>query len=227
MKNAIGGIALFLSFLFISSSLRAQLDAFNAGMKLGVAGTQISGDGYRGFRKAGPVGGFFVSRQFTEKWGGLMEIQYIRKGSFDPPDPENGKFDSYKIDLQYVELPIMATFELSKFLWEAGVSMGYLFSHRQEDEFGPIREEDVERFIQMRDYEFAFNLGLNFQISEKLYLNARYSRSIYPIANHPQWVRGYIGLFGGSYNQTLQFTLGYHILGKNHAYDTTGRQKEF
>lgn len=225
MKLKIAPVALLL--LISAFSANAQLDAFNAGLKLGVAGTQISGDGYTGFRKAGPVGGFFVSRQFNERWGGLMEIQYIRKGSFDPPDPENGKFDQYKIDLQYVELPLMATFEFSKFHWEAGLSVGYLFSHQQADELGPIREEDVSRLIEMRDYEFAFNVGMNFQASERLYLNVRYSRSIYPVANRPQWVSGYIGLFGGSYNQTLQFSLGYHILGKNHAYDTSDRQKSF
>lgn len=220
-------LSILVVLCFTAPRVKAQQDAFNAGMKLGVAGTQISGDGYTGFRKAGLVGGVFVSRQFNDRWGGLMEIQYVRKGSFDPPDPENFKHDYYKIDLQYIELPIMATFELSKFHWEAGLSVGYLFSHQQEDEFGPVRDEDISRLIEMRDFEFAFNIGLNFQASERMYLNVRYSHSIYPIANTPQWITGYIGFFGGSYNQTLQFSLGYHILGKNHSYDTTDRQKSF
>ncbi len=218
-----------LSVLFFGfcSALSAQQNTFNAGMKLGVAGTQISGDGFAGFRKAGLVGGVFVSRQFNERWGGLMEIQYVRKGSFDPPDPENGKFDQYKIDLQYVEIPLMATFELSQFHWEAGLSIGYLFAHRQEDEFGPIRDENISRLIEMRDLDFSLNIGLNFQASERLYLNVRYNHSVYPIANTPQWVTGYVGFFGGSYNQTLQFSLGYHILGRNHFYQTSDRQKSF
>jgi hypothetical protein len=171
-------ITFFISLSFISKS---QSTRFNAGIRAGVAGTQIAGDGYEGFNKAGVIAGPYVSTQFSDKFGGKLEMLYIQKGSWDPADPENGKFESYRINLSYIELPLMATYKLGKFDWETGVSFGTLLSSSQEDENGPISEQMA--FLEFKTFELAVNLGLTYSLTDRFAVNVRYSRSFLPIAN--------------------------------------------
>jgi hypothetical protein len=205
-------IAVLISFSFLGQS---QGTRFNAGIRGGVAGTQIAGDGYKGFDKAGVIAGPYVSTQFTDKFGAKLEMLYIQKGSWDPADPEKGKFESYRINLSYIELPVMATYKLGKFNWETGVSFGTLLSSSQEDENGPISEQMA--FLEFNDFELAVNLGLTYSLSDRFVVNVRYSRSFLPIANEVIFRPRFGGFFGGSYNTVAQFTINYEFLKSDRA----------
>ena len=55
---------------------------FKAGFTLGIAATQVDGDTYGGFDKAGPVAGVWVGRNLGNSWLGRMELRYAQKGSY-------------------------------------------------------------------------------------------------------------------------------------------------
>src|SRR6056300_1683315 len=97
-------IALFLAlFVFTSSYLIGQEDnKFKAGIKAGLNSSQITGDGYAGFNKLNLQGGFLLQKPINETSQLQFEILYIQKGSFDPGDPDNGNYQTYRIHLDYI-----------------------------------------------------------------------------------------------------------------------------
>ena len=54
---------------------------FQGGPILGFTATQVDGDTYSGYNKAGVIIGGFVNKKFSEKWSSQLEIKYIQKGS--------------------------------------------------------------------------------------------------------------------------------------------------
>lgn len=203
-----------LFFLFIISQLSGfntplalAQSPFRAGISAGITTTQIDGDGYAGFDKAGIGIGGFVNNNFgSEKWSGQMELLYVQKGSRRPPNLEKG-VTLYQINLAYVEIPVLAKFTYKKLVYEAGLSFGQLIRHREFDMSGEIFNSP-----SFKKTELAFNIGASIFFSEKLSLNARFVRSILPVRDFVYLARyGFLGFVGGSYNTALLYTLRYQF----------------
>ena len=191
-----------LFFLFLPLSLIAQ--RFTGGVELGLNASQIQGDLWAGYNKAGLVAGAFVFTRFDDRWGAQMEIRYAAKGS---SININGPYIE-KIRLQYIEIPVLGTFDLvDKIKLQAGISFGYLFSAAQN--FGSGYQE----FDNMPNRtELAMCGGINYELFDRLDVNARYSYSILPI-----WER-YPGAtyFEGNawFNDVITFGIYYWIGGR-------------
>ena len=82
---------------------------FKAGALAGIATTQVDGDTYAGYNKAGLLAGGFVTHKFSpeSKWSASFEIRYIQKGSRKVPHPDKGDFADYKLKLNYAEVPLL------------------------------------------------------------------------------------------------------------------------
>ena len=93
------------TILLVLINLGIQAQNFNAGLTLGIAATQVDGDGYGGFDKAGPIGGIWVSRNFHRNWFGRMELRYTQKGSYAKTSTETSSF--YRMRLHYFEVPLL------------------------------------------------------------------------------------------------------------------------
>lgn len=195
----------YISFQINTISLAQS--PFKAGIFSGITTSQIDGDGYSGFDKLGFGIGGFVNNNFNSKnFSWQMELLYIHKGSRRPPDPEKG-VTLYQINLNYVEIPVLAKLQFKKLVYEAGLSYGQLIRHREFDISGELLHTSA-----FKKKELAFNAGLNFFFNEKISFNARFIRSILPVRDYAVLTRfGFFGFVGGSYNTALLYTLRFHF----------------
>ena len=187
-------IVLLLIPLFVTAQ------RFKGGILMGMNVSQIDGDNFPGYNKAGLVGGAFVFTDFKEKWGAQMEIRYAAKGSAAP------KYFSYtrKYRLQYIEVPLLAQYEpVNKLKIQFGLSFGYLFSAAQSDGYGYEKFEEIPS-----RGEVAVSAGINYSLTKHLDINARFSYSVLPVFSN------YTGSTWGTgawYNNVLTFAIYYRI----------------
>ena len=76
-------------------SIYSTAQNFDAGFTLGLTATQVDGDGYGGFDKAGPIAGIWVSRNFKGSWMGRMELRYAQKGTLRKHRTKHPVFTGY------------------------------------------------------------------------------------------------------------------------------------
>ena len=120
-------LKLFIISLFTFISLAAFSQQFNGGIMAGVVASQVAGDTYQGFDKAGIFAGGFVNYQFTRRSVVQMELEYFQKGSRHNPDTKANDYREYLFRTNYIELPLLYQFVISKhFKVEAGPSAGFL-----------------------------------------------------------------------------------------------------
>jgi len=202
----------FFFVTWIGFILLANAQDFKGGLIAGVNTSQIDGDGYGGFNKVGFIFGGFVSRNFNEKLTGQFEMIYIGKGSVKPAHPDRGDYTFRKIHLDYIEMPLILKIfpekllkkENLKFIFDIGLSYSVLMSNKEMDEFG-----EVDIIKPFKSGELSYQIGINYAISENLFVNFRSSRSITPIANKVLITS--FGIFGGSFNNLISLTLGYQF----------------
>lgn len=191
-------IFLTISLFLLSANLLAQ--RFKGGVMAGVNVSQIDGDSWAGYNKAGLVGGAFVYTDFTDKWGAQMEIRYAAKGS---ATPKNYSY-SRKYRLQYIEIPVLATFKALKYIaFQGGLSFGYMFNAGENDGgYG------YQKISLGKSTETALCVGANFSYFKSFDLNARFAYSVFPIS------AGYITQtfnYGALYNDVITFGVYFHI----------------
>ncbi|PCJ86780.1 MAG: hypothetical protein COA57_05555 [Flavobacteriales bacterium] len=196
-------IIFFLFFLSIQSFSQSR---FKAGFLAGLTTSQINGDGYAGFNKIGPIIGVFVNSDIKEKWQVQFEINYINKGSKDPPNHEIGKYNFTRINLHYIEVPVLAKYYWKKFNFQLGVTLGTLAKERWTDANGKI-----PAYINFKRYELGYLAGVSWEATKSLTLNWRYQSSLLPVANRVTFDPVRFGFFGGSHNIGILLTLRYEI----------------
>ena len=127
------------------------------------------------------------------------------KGSRKVSNPEKGDFDEYRLNLHYIEVPVLFRYHYkSKFVFEAGPSFATLIASSEEDEFGPL--PDARPFNRT---EIGFITGLDYILSPHVVMNLRQNYSILPIREHQS---GAVYLLNrGQYNSVIMFTLRYYL----------------
>lgn len=193
------------TILLVLINLGIQAQNFNAGLTLGIAATQVDGDGYGGFDKAGPIGGIWVSRNFHRNWFGRMELRYTQKGSYAKTSTETSSF--YRMRLHYFEVPLLTGYRfVNGFQTIAGLSAGYLGGAQEMTDLGSFPDEDIDAF---KKFEMAGIVGIEYNYSERWAIGTYFSYSLAPIRNH----RGSITyrLNKGQYNQVLELIVRYKI----------------
>ncbi len=169
MKNRLK-LILFLSIV----CLTAQAQRFNGGLIFGFSGSQVAGDTYSGYDKFGLFGGGFVNYQFSDFLTLQMEMEYVQKGSRHNPKGED--VSSYKLSLDYVEVPLLLKITLYKGLKvEAGLSGGILVRSYEEINGNSVSSRPFQ------STNFSTVLGLSYQFSKKFTASFRASDSFTPI----------------------------------------------
>lgn len=190
-------------FLFIALAGEAQI--FKGGVHAGLVGSQVAGDLFSGYNKAGISAGGWVSLQFSVHSEIQMELSYIQKGSRENPNYEKDRMDSYLMRLGYVELPVLYRMIYSdKLNFETGLSMNFLM-HSFEERNGWVLDNP---FAQTN---LCFILGLSYNLNERLRANFRTNNSLFSIrkekANGDVW-----RLFEhGQYSDALVLSLYYRF----------------
>ena len=111
MKN----ISIFiLLFYFTLTAGKAQsiLGSFSAGVNL----TQVDGDEVYGFHKVGFNGGPSAIIPFGKHWSVSIETLFSQKGSYQKPQFNDSLTYEYRLNLNYVEVPVLIHFEDKKLI---------------------------------------------------------------------------------------------------------------
>lgn len=194
-------IYIFFLFLFFSYKIQAQ-QRFKAGIKLGLSTSQVAGDTYSGFHKAGLVGGAFVTARLKENWTSQFEIIYIQKGSRHNFNTDKGDLTFYFLQLDYIEVPILFQFHQKKFSFEFGPGISYLLKEKEYNEV-----MDLTGYRPFNKEEITLNIGINYIFYKNLCINWRYSNSVTSIRSHASGASTWYN--PGQLNNVLAFSLTY------------------
>jgi len=192
---------LYIFLLFFSLHIYSQ-NKFKAGLKAGISTSQVAGDTYAGFNKAGIAGGGFVRADINEKWSTQFEILFIQKGSKHVGNPEKGDYTYYMMQLNYIEIPLLFQYHQKKFMYEVGPGIAYLTSYREYDTYS-----EITGLRPFNSTEINFNIGIDYNIIKNLNINWRYSNSLNAIRKHASGAAYWWN--PGQQNNVLTFTLTY------------------
>ena len=172
---------LFSLILFFGIYQSALAQQFHGGLTLGLAGSQVAGDTYSGYKKAGIVAGGFVSLDVSDRSALQMELTYFQKGTRENPTEKNN-YDFYLFRANYIELPVLYQFKTGSqrnFIIEAGPSLGFLVGYYEEDETEIISDytSNTPARISLQinlgiRWLFTQHIGFSFRIHDSL-LNIR------------------------------------------------------
>ena len=181
----------------------AQL--FKGGVMAGIVASQVAGDSYSGFNKAGVFGGGYIYWMFTQHSALQFEIDFVQKGSRHNPDAENDDFESYILRVNYIEAPLLYRFFYSKKLsFEIGPSVGFLMSHFEERDYNPVADNPFKETV------LSGIIGLNYAITENIKVDFRTSNSISSIRKNNFGVKRFTTKWG-QFNDALILSVHYQF----------------
>lgn len=190
------------SFILIGQSSSEK--KFHAGFKVGMNTSQMTGDGFSGFYKFSLVAGAFANTRINEKWKFQYELIYQAKGSKKPARPDEGIYDSYKIRLNYIEVPLLFLYKIKKFELEFGPGLGVLIGSKEWDTNGPRGASN-----NWRTFELDAMLGLNYYVKDNFFINARTHHSVTSVVTTA--VANPYGTYGGAWNIVIALTFNYQF----------------
>ncbi len=171
----------FLIFLFCFCYAGAQNDQyFTIKPSLGLNACQIHGDNYSGYDKAGIFAGVAVNASVNQKTSFELGFYFSQKGARHNQNPEKGDYSYYRVNLNYVDLPLLFRYHLNPvYFISLGPSLAYLIDYKEENERG-----DWTGVYKFNKFETGLNFGLGRKIKEKFSVEVRSSNSITPIRNY-------------------------------------------
>ncbi len=215
-------------FIFVFSFTPAHGQRFSAGLEAGATATKISGDmDTRGGRlRLGAYGSIFTNYPVSDYSYWQLELMYIQKGSraFVPVSDDDPVGRDYKLDLHYVEIPVVYKLELSeitgityveKLTFEAGLSFSKVIGHYEENFGNDITNKTAEE-KPFNWGELNILAGLYYPLYENFSFHFRFSQGVTPVRPHRTektsagtlWQR--INQFG-QYNTAFTFGFSYTI----------------
>jgi hypothetical protein len=174
---------LFILLMILLFGISARAQYIRGALILGMNKTQVDGDEVFGFHKYGMQVGAAAIVQFNKKWSISLENIFNQKGSRQGPRFVDSLDGSYKLHLNYVEVPLLLEYtDRDRLTVGAGFSWGRLV---KVDEYkngfrvdsttligGPYKRDDWNILIDFR-----------FHLYKSLKLDFRYAYSLVPIAN--------------------------------------------
>lgn len=167
-----------MSFGFYAQSVSEGV--FSLHPALGLNASQIHGDSYSGFNKAGGFAGVAVNTRLSAKASLDLGFYFSQKGARHVPNPEKGDYNFYFVNLNYLDIPLSFKFLVNKnYFITLGPSLAYLISYYEEIDY-----VDYTGAYKFQDFEYGINVGLGKKIKEKFAVEVRSSNSIAPIRTY-------------------------------------------
>ena len=207
IRNEIMKIDLRLIVVLIAFPTILAGQSFSGGIKSGLVASQVAGDTYSGYNKAGINAGFFINLITSRKVSINMEIAFVQKGSRNNENPDVPSSGQYLLRLNYVELPMIMQYTISPFKIEAGISADFLLSRLEESNY---------QYIELSEWKsVALNsiFGIQYQLNSKWAVGLRTINSVSSIRKNA--IPGNVRRFGnrfGQFNDALVINLCYTIL---------------
>ncbi len=159
--------------LFVFAILAGSLAANSQivfGLKAGVniANLKVSGDGVSETfdSKIGFHGGGFATIPLATNFNIQPEVVFSIEGA-------KNNDDDTKIDLSYINIPVMFQYNASGFIIETGPQLGLLMAATADDE--DVKEE-------LETINFSWAIGAGYKLSNGLGIGARYNLGLSNIA---------------------------------------------
>ncbi|MDO7848280.1 porin family protein [Hymenobacter sp. M29] len=162
MKKVILSLALAAG---ISASASAQA---TIGLKAGASLTTLGGaDASDVSNKFGFHGGLVANLPFGDALSLQPEVLYSMKGA---ASSANSK---YKINLNYIDVPVMLQYNADGLFFEAGPQLGILASAKSTD-----GTTDVDIKSSLNTIDFGYAVGLGYKVSSGAMIGLRYNGGI-------------------------------------------------
>jgi len=200
-----------LTCIFLITGMFAPVLAqqFEGGLLGGLVASQVGGDRYSGYNKAGLTGGAYISLHLKEKFRLQMEMAYIQKGSRHNDDPDNPDDIDYLFRTDYIEVPLLLRYKATNHIdAEAGFALAALVSHYEEG--NGINLKGL--LPAMRSTNLSFVAGISYSFQDRYRFVFRTDNSLLPIRKEefagnvkrilPQW---------GQFHDILVFALFYRL----------------
>jgi len=170
----------------------------------GITVSQVDGDPYTGYYKAGAVTGGYARLGIGHYAGIQAELRYTGKGSSDGNQVE-GTNTYYRLNLHYLEMPVLFQYVYrSAVSLELGPAVGWLMGYTEKDENGMMLDADP-----FRDVELSGVAGVMYRLTDRLAVGARFSYSVFPVREHVAGATWYMNR--GHYNNLLTFCFYYRL----------------
>ncbi|MES2837490.1 MAG: porin family protein [Bacteroidota bacterium] len=194
-------------FIFLFLNISAQ--TFSGGVVSGIVASQISGDGLGGFNKfSGQLGGF-ITKKISDTLQVDFQMYYLQKGSRKAANGITGSLFSYKLRLNYIEMPVLFRYNYkNKFNFEGGASAAVLFKSKVSNAFGELPLNDPEN-RPFRPLEFAWIIGASYPVNKNILIYIRNSNSLIPVRKHQS--NSVFRLNWGQYNSVMLFGLQFKV----------------
>ena len=192
-------------FIFASTVLFAQ--RFDAGLIAGFNATQVEGDTFKGYHKAGVLAGIFVQTDIAPAIIAGMEIKYSQKGSRKKYDPKQPEVDKYVMRLGYIDIPLFMGFRTNdKSMIIGGIAPGVLIHSKEVNSEGEIPEQDRQDFNKFDLQPFV---GFQFDFLERASVDLRLAISVIPCSDKSE-TNYYFhnGLFNNVISLAFYYNLG-------------------
>jgi hypothetical protein len=209
---------LFLVFLLQSEYLIPQTPSiFTLKFNLGINGCQVHGDTYDGYDKGGLYAGLGLNMSFSKVHQGEIGFVFSQKGARKNSNPSKGDYDSYYLNLNYLDMPLLYRLNLNKrWFITLGPSVAYLISYREMDDGTDVTGTAMGN--EFNKFELAVNAGLGARIRNGFEVELRTTNSILPVhdfgpgASNVYYQNPVAQLFNeGFYNNILTLFVSYTI----------------
>ena len=230
---------IFLVFLLAGPAAGLSGQDFRGGFRAGLTASEVSGDDAGGPDRPGWFAAVFTNRDVSEHSRLQLEVMYTQKGSRvfrDPhndnngqevtaffsaagdnglPDPPPDGYRDYRLNLHYVEVPLLFIFDFSPLIplpyadrltGEIGLSGSTVVGHYEENEGKDITGRMAE---ERPFYAAELNLiaGLYYPLLEGLDFHLRFSQGVTPFRPHQSEATTWYNR--GQYNTVWSFGLSY------------------
>lgn len=200
---------LLAGVLFFCTSVSAQEDGnssiFKPYLSLGLTSSQISGDQLSGFEQLGFNAALGTEVELGGQWKPSIELQFDQRGSRKNAKPDKGDYESYKLRLNYVQVPLIMGYLKGKTGIELGLAPGFLLSSSEEDENGsyPLQSREFDTF------DLAGLAGIRYRFHDRWELCTRFEQSIIKVRDHSG--SSTFRLNQGQYSSAIQFMIRFHV----------------
>lgn len=169
---------LCVTFLMVFLSNFANAQDVNFGVKIGMNISSVNGKDLENLdSRTGIVIGGFAEIPLLEKFSLQPELLYSAQGA------KQGDLIEY--DLNYVLLPLMAKYYISKgFNVEAGPQFSFLV----KDSLETIGQNDEN--TNAENFDLAANFGLGYKFDSGFFFQARYNLGLIAISKEPDFRNG-------------------------------------
>jgi opacity protein-like surface antigen len=158
---------------------------FYGGVVLGINPSQIDGDNYAGYHKAGLNTGLAAYIKMSSKVVASVELLYSQKGARNVEmynSPAVGSVPiMYSAKLNYAEIPVMVHYSVAERLYlGVGASYSRLISDKEfMDSYTSGTTNTLENTYRKQDYNYL--VAVSYQLYNNFFARARYQYSMISI----------------------------------------------